>query len=338
MSESAYTEPDIASLLGLVDTYCRWKDLQQKGSRRYFAYHPSEWGKCLRKQQYKHFVQMGIIPSVPAEGFGGQQIRLFDTGHTMHHRWQQDYFSNMGILRGVWKCGNAMCYAFDDEGNPTFDSIPEDRKQRVIKGHTRLYGREELQGIFRPEKCVCGYNEFEYVEATVRSEEYNFEGHCDLILDFSKFDPEQFPGVRKTFNEKVFPKRPIVVDMKTTGDWQWKNQVMKSGIHKEYIIQLTIYIHLLDCEYGVVIYENKSDSQAIAFKVERNERRWDEIKRQALMMRRMSEKRILPPPRPTDQDVMECQKCEFLKVCTKSNIWDDPKLEEKRKAFYGSLL
>jgi hypothetical protein len=342
MSENAYTPPEVSSLLGLIDTFCRWKDAKGKGSRQYYKYHPSEWGKCLRQQQYKHFVQLGYIQPPPMIQNGGQQVRLFDTGHTMHHRWQEDYFANIGtILRGVWACGNAMCHAFDDKGNlRPLEKLSEHELKLIDEGVTRHYGREEKQGVFRPEKCVCGCKKFAYKEVCVQSDELNIKGNCDIILDFSKFDPNmfEFPGIRKSFNEKMFPKRPIIVDMKTTGEWSWKSKVMKEGVHKEYIIQLLIYVHVLDAEYGVVWYENKSDSQSIAFKVERDDAKFEEIKRQAAMMKRMSERRMLPPPRPTDQDCFECSKCEFAKVCEKSGIWDDEKLDEKRKFFYGSLL
>ena len=39
--------PDVAAVMGVVDTVMQWKRL---GSHRsYIHYHPSEFGKCLRK-------------------------------------------------------------------------------------------------------------------------------------------------------------------------------------------------------------------------------------------------------------------------------------------------
>src|SRR4051812_31211094 len=122
---SAYVPPEIASLMGLVDTFLRWREFKQLGSRSYKRYHPSEWGKCLRKQQYMHFRDMGYIEVERALN-AGQMIRTFDKGHNMHHRWQQHYFAEMDILRGYWKCANMMCLAFDNEGKFRWDALKDE--------------------------------------------------------------------------------------------------------------------------------------------------------------------------------------------------------------------
>jgi CRISPR/Cas system-associated exonuclease Cas4 (RecB family) len=136
----------------------------------------------------------------------------------------------------------------------------------------------------------------------------------------------------------MFPQKPIVIDMKTMNSYMWDNKLMKLGNMPEYVIQLTIYVHLLDCEYGAVIYENKNDSSAAAYKVERNQKTFDEICRQAKLMKALAEKKLLPPPRPAEHDAGECKNCEFSSRCEESGIWDDPRLEEKRKKFYNFLL
>jgi CRISPR/Cas system-associated exonuclease Cas4 (RecB family) len=336
-SDSKYTPPEVASIMGLIDTHIRWREEKGKGHRRYFKYHPSEWGKCLRKQQYMHFVQLGYVP--PHEkAQGSQQSRLFDKGHNMHARWQNWYFAEMGIMRGLWKCKNPMCFSIDKNGNNVFNEFSPEQKEKMWKVGGRVHGKDNIIGCFRPEKCVCGCDAFEYQELIVTSEEMNFEGHCDVVLDFSAFDTDKYKGIRKAYNEHLFPKKPIVIDMKTINGMQWDRKLMKEGVHKEYIVQITIYSHILDCEYGIVIYENKNDSSAAAYKVERNESAFAEIKRQAKMMRVLSERKLLPPPRPATQDDKECGYCEFAKTCHEGAIWDDKELNEKRKIFYGNLL
>lgn len=317
MATEAYVSPEIASLMGVVDTHLRWKQLQTQGDRQYEKYHPSEMGKCLRKQQYKHLAHRGFINVQPAS-FSSQMQRLFDKGHNMHHRWQQWYFADMGILRGVWEC-------------------PSCKKR---------YGKEEKIGCFQPDKCNCGFSgTFKYHEVTVCSEDMNLIGHADIILDFSRFNKDIYDGVRVSFNEDVLPKDPIVVDMKTIGSWQWRNKLQKYGLHKEYLIQITIYAHLLDCAYGIVMYENKDNSEVSAHKVERNDVLFNKIKEQTDIMQRLANFTVngkpspkLPPPKPIDKDDYECKHCEFAPHCHKSSIWDDPNLEEKRKKFYGITL
>ena len=336
-TDPTYTPPEIASLMGLIDTHLRWKDAAQEGDRKYYRYHPSEWGDCLRRQQYKHFVQLGYVPPHP-EKKGSQKIRLFDKGHNMHSRWQNWYFAEMGILRGNWKCKNQMCFSVDKEGKSIYNEFTAEQREKMWKVGGRVHGKGETLGCFRPEQCVCGCRRFDYQELIVSSEEMNFEGHCDIVLDFSNFDFDRYKGVRKSYNEKVFPTKPIVIDMKTINDWGWKSKLMKTGPSEKYIIQVTSYVHLLDCEWGVILYENKNDSDAAAYKVERNDRIFDEIKKQSTMMVALSKKKLLPPPRPREKDDGECKYCEFSSTCHESPIWDDKDLEDKRKRFYGKLL
>jgi hypothetical protein len=121
MVDSVYTPKEIQSLIGLVDTYKRWINFTNKDKRNYKHYHPSEWGKCGRAQQYKHYVELGFI-KVEFQENDSQTLRLFDKGHNMHNRWA-DYFIDIGILRGCWKCNNMGCFLFDDNGEFVFRQI-----------------------------------------------------------------------------------------------------------------------------------------------------------------------------------------------------------------------
>lgn len=314
MADNLYVPPDMASIMGLIDTHLRWKEFKHKTDRKYFKFHPSEWGGCLRTQQYKHLAQLGhldIMPSVHS----GKTIRIFDTGHSMHDRWQQKYFAEMDILRGLWEC-------------PKCDKI---------------YGKEDKWGIFKPEKCDCGTDKnLMYKELSVHSEELNMTGHVDALLDFSRFNPDKYKGVKITFNHKVFPDTPLVVDMKSCGDWSWKKQVMKLGVHAKYIVQINIYIHLLGLKYGSIIYENKDNSLVAAFKVEKSDRIIDTIRYQSTKMQELAKHQpypLLPPPKSSEKADYECSNCEFKSICHASKIWDDKKsLLEKQKRFYRNLL
>lgn len=330
---SRYTPPDIISIDGLVDTYLRWSCLDKKGDRKYYSYHPSEWGKCLRYQQYKRYTQLGYIEveEVPHES---RILRIFEVGHYMHERWQ-NYFDYIGVLRGRWKCRNTLCKLFDDTGKMNYSE--EKAKELVNKFDTRIYGDEEQKGIFRPEKCICGCHRFQYLETHVRDEELNFKGNADLILDFSTIDENKFEGVRKTFNISKFPKNPIVVDMKTVNDRGF-DEMVKRGTKSYYITQIKIYIHILDCEYGLLWHENKNDCNTYIEKVERDDKFFEKVKWQANMMNKMVEMRRLPPPLPEKKTSYDCKNCDFKPLCHKSNVWNDPKLAEKRKIFYDSYL
>ena len=182
MADLSYTPKEVSTMLGLVDTYLRWRTgVRDLSKRSYISYHPSEWGRCLRQQQYKHYVAMKYIDVKPNEQ-ESRITRLFDHGHNMHHRWT-NYFREMGILRGNWKCKNQGCYLFDDNGQFKRDFKDNQIADILAKNETRIYGEKEKHGVFRPEKCLCGCTDFDYVEASVIDKDLNIFGHCDVLLD-----------------------------------------------------------------------------------------------------------------------------------------------------------
>lgn len=343
---SRLSPPDVASVMGLLDTYIRWRQTQAP-PRGHLVYHPSAFGKCLRRMQYQRYQEMGIKDfEVENESHNSQLLRLFETGHHYQERWTR-YFDDIGILRGIWSCSNMLCYLWDDEGNFKFDQEKAD--ELLAKKHTRFHGKNELRGCMKPKACVCGSKRFDYHEVRVVLPELNFAGSADLLLDFTNFDPKgKFDGVNPAFKVEDLPKGCVVADMKTINDRRFTQELLKSGPSVEYILQLTIYANVLDCEGGLLIYENKNSSETAAFKVHRAaDTIWPLIQTQARKMIKMAGGTTndkgepvfkLPPPRPFRKDDYECKKCEFRNTCHSSAIWQDPKLMEKRKKFYGTLL
>ena len=339
-----YSSPEVCAVSGLIDTYLRWKNAQE--NRGYERYHPSAFGKCLRFMQYQRYCERGYIPW-PLDEKKPDTLRIFGNGHSMHDRWRS-YFEGLGVLRGYWRCENPLCAAFPDSGLPDpadlkgFQSDPDH-----FYRNRRWYGKDNLQGCFKPEKCVCGGTQFHYDEILVKSEELNFYGHCDMILDFSRFDPSKFAGVRQSYLPEALPTSPIVVDMKSINMFDFPDVQTGKEEHKDYLIQLTIYANILNCDYGILIYENKNTQKVHSIKVEKNSDIWfEQVKKQARQMNEMvdvigDDKKVyhlLPPPRPTKEDCDECTWCPFRSRCLSSGAWDDPDLAEKRKEFYGDLL
>ncbi len=290
----------------MMDCFLKWNNAKSSGGRSYSVFHPSAFGKCLRKMQYQKYSDDGLIPK-PDVSPEPRMIRIFDTGHSMHSRWAS-YMEQLGILRGVWECSNC--------GN--------------------LAGVEDQIGIFKPSECEkCSYNRWEYQEITVKDDDLNMYGHCDQVLDFSKIDNNFLSSdIGKEIGDMLswLPPKPIIVDMKTIGKNQW-NKIDREA-HFYYIVQLTIYLHILNLDMGIIIYERKDDSEVKMFRVERNEEMWSSIKHQAVTMRSMAEKRSLPPPRPESKSDYECKYCEYMEICHASPVWDNPKLNEIRLKFY----
>jgi len=327
--------PEIRAITGVVDTYAKWK--HANGSPRgHEIYHPSAFGKCLRLMQYLRYEERGLLKSKTSE-IEGKLVRLFDKGHNMHDRWAR-YFENIGVLRGIWECTNPMCQAIsqtvlDDENiscNITF------RLDKIAR--PRRFGKDDRLGCFKPEKCCCGNKTFKYHEIAVQDKSLNMYGHVDMVLDFSKFDKEQFSGVPLTFNIDDLPLSPVVVDMKTANDFRFQ-QVLRNGPGLDYRVQLVIYANLLDLDYGVLIYENKNTSAVAAYRIDKDaDTVFSQIEQQAKTMDNMADLKLLPPPRPIEKDDYECKYCDFQHICHSSKIWDDPDLNKKRKNFYGTLL
>lgn len=335
MSKSTYMPQEVTSMMNLIDTYIRWRTVVGRGDRSYDHYHPSEFGKCLRMQQYKHYAWKGLIEVTHPEPIS-EKHRLFDKGHNMHDRWS-NYFDEIGnILLGRWRCKNPLCYMFDDNGQIKKDYCLEDiyknKKARIYEGKDGP--------IFKPEKCVCGCRDFTYLETKVSAPELNIKGHSDIVLNCENLKEERFKEVRISYNDKFLPKgkSKVVIDMKTCGSNAWKNQIISKGAHKDYLIQLTIYIHILGCDYGIVAYENKDNSKMSWFHVPRNDVWWEVIQNQAKTMIEMAKEKKLPPPKYESKKNYACTYCDFKKLCHKSAIWDSPNLDNSRKNFYKCLL
>jgi hypothetical protein len=292
----------------LIDQFLLYRQ-SKPSNRSYKVFHPSAFGKCLRKMQYQKYVSEGLMDA-PVQSVEPRMIRIWDTGHTMHSRWSQ-YMEDLGVLRGVWKCANPLC--------------------------KHVHGEEAKIGIFKPVKCErCDSSKFHYEEITIDHPELNFHGHCDQVLDFSNMDNEfknsdQFKSLSSMID--FMPSSPIVVDMKTIGKNQWSK--LEKGAHFYYIVQLTVYLHVLNLDMGIIIYERKDDSEIKMFKVTKNDEWWDVINKQAKLMLNMFEKKTLPPPRPTDKNDFDCKFCEFKDTCHDSNIWNSPNLDELRRKFYS---
>jgi len=336
----SYNTPEIVSIIGTIDTYLKWREKTNE-PRRYDVYHPSEFGGCARSMQYKRYAFLGLMQHEEEE-FDTRMLRLFETGHHTQGRWEK-YFTAMGILRGVWSCANPLCYKWNDNG-----IYEENINENITKKHKRrIYGLDNKIGCFKPEKCTCGSSDFFYEEVSAKAPDMNMYGHTDMILGYSRFDPSKYEGVLKTFEEKNLPKNPIVADMKTIKAKGFDDMV-KFGKPPsfKYQIQLQIYCNVLDCEYGVLIYECKDDSRVATYKIERNEEVWEDIQRQAKMMIEMADGKdengnninLLPPPKYSDKKCYECNYCQFKKKCHSSSIWNNPELDNVRKYFYGSLL
>lgn len=292
---------------------------------------------CLRQQQYKHYTQMGYI-QVEQKPFDSKLLRLFDKGHNMHERWS-GYFDDIGnCLLGHWRCKNLMCRIFNDDGSVAIKN--EKEMKLVLNEPSRLYEGENRRPIFKPVKCVCGCTEFSYVETPVFDDRLKIRGSADLVLNFENLNPERFEGVRIMYNKNHLPtgNSLVVGDMKTASSSSWKNQIMSKGPYKEHLVQITFYVYVLGADYGLIMYENKDNSELAWFQVKRNQQWWDLIQWQAGQMVEMRDNKLLPPPKAETKKDYMCLSCPYKSLCHKSKVWEDVNYDKKRREFYQSFL
>lgn len=334
--------PEVNDIKNLIDKYLLYKN-RSGPPRGHKKFHPSAWGNCLRLMQYQRYDEMGFLPEKAEKREPMPRLcRIWGTGHSMHDRWRE-YFEDIGILRGYWKCANPFCAFTDGHGKTHPVDMQEFNKHKKhYLSRRRVHGMDNLQGCFRPAKCLCGYSEFTYEETDVINEKLNFSGHADMIIDFTQADFTKYD-----IRDAVIPDKPVVVDMKTIKADKFE-ELNEDGLpHHYYMVQLMIYANVLDCAYGILIYENKNTQETKSFKIERSsDELFPEVVRQAnemnAMMNVLDENgnvvHLLPPPRPLTKKSEECSWCQYKKMCHKSPIWNDPELETIRKDFYGKLL
>lgn len=257
-----------------------------ENNRRYDIFHPSAWGGCLRKVAYQYYNDKEHFFEKKSSNVDVRVERIFDNGHGVHSRWQK-YLDCSGILRGCWKCTNPMC--------------------------GKVYGEEEKIGIFNPLRTIpdwhcsnCGNNsDLSYEELRVKSDPvYNFDGHCDAVVDMSN------TPYAKNNNQDL-----IVVDFKSMKD-EYFSEITESKSKHEHVVQVNIYMWILDLHASIVLYENKNTQAVKEVFVPRDEKLIDKIKEQAIWMRNVLNKGKLPNrPDGSSPSRIPCRFCEFLQYC-----------------------
>ena len=250
-------------------------------SRRYDIFHPSAWGSCRRRMAYQYYNEKEKFIEQNPNSIDFRLQRIFDNGHGTHARWQ-NYLDKAGYIRGYWRCTNPHC--------------------------AMLHGADKELGSFNPTRdenwsCKCGSKSLAYEEILVKSlPEYNFEGHVDAVIDLSG-TPYEKPGSVNVF----------VVDMKTIKDDLFSE--LTDPKH-EHVVQVHIYMWLLNLKGAVVLYENKDNQSVKEMFVPRDDSLIERIKREALELREILSIRKLPKRFDgATRSKFPCRGCEFLDLC-----------------------
>jgi CRISPR/Cas system-associated exonuclease Cas4 (RecB family) len=155
------------------------------------------------------------------------------------------------------------------------------------------FGRDELRGIEKPEvPCdECGCEKYIYNEVTVANKEYWLKGHVDGIF---KMSGKLFVIDYKSMNSRMFSKLAAPLD--------------------KHVLQISIYLYLLDIDSGFLLYENKDTQRNKIYEINRNKNFEEKILSRAEKLIAILEAGKIPS-RPFDKDSSQCKKCQFKKVC-----------------------
>ena len=162
----------------------------------------------------------------------------------------------------------------------------------------KIFGENEKLGIQKPViKCDnCGCDEYKYIEVTAGNDEYMISGHIDGIL---KLGGEYSVIDYKSMHANQFTSLNEPMD--------------------KHIIQVEIYLWLLDLKTGFLLYENKDSQKIKLFEVVYNEDLIAKILKRLEAIRDIVKNNKLPK-RPFEKDSSQCKVCDFNKICWKKSV------------------
>lgn len=271
--------------------------------RDYTHFHPSEWYGCKRKIAYAYYEANDLIKVESASIKVDPNLeRIFDNGHKVHERWK-DYLEASGMLKGYWRCQNFMAH-----------ETP------------KVYGTDNKIGVFRPDKCECGSDRFEYEEVKLFEEETLWGGQVDSIIDLR--------GISNGFRNKgvIFAGQNLEssdpADNHIVIDYKSMNPRKYSDLEApliEHICQMQIYLYLSGLKVGVFIYEDKGYQKVKEYVVYRDDDKIQNERKKALSLKQIVQHdpgegqkfRYLPPRPYTKRGEKECLLCKFRGGCWK---------------------
>lgn len=163
-------------------------------------------------------------------------------------------FAPSTLVYGHGKCPRYWHIAFDG-AHFTFDDEPDAiaNMKNGSDSHLRMQSAFLKAGILDQP-----YEEgTEYKELKIISDDPPIFGFMDLLFNI---DGETYPGEIKTSKPEAF-------------EWRKKNN-KGSAYH---VLQLLVYLKVLNKEKGFLIYENKENYDVIAIPVEMNEKNKEQI-------------------------------------------------------------
>src|SRR6185437_6470250 len=71
----------------------------------------------------------------------------------------------------------------------------------------------------------------------------------------------------------------LVIEIKTTRTEAWRSRMVKNEGPEYQVLQLLIYLYVLEEKYGILLYEDKNDHQKLLIPVEMNEANKEKVEK-----------------------------------------------------------
>lgn len=195
-------------------------------------------------------------------------------------------FAPSGLGYGSGRCPRYWWYAFQGaEFEPTSDALGIASMAYGTEAHARIQGLMKSAGVLREE------------ELDIRHEDPPIHGFLDAL---AVIDGEEVPVEIKTTRQEMYIHRT------TTGEPPFYN-----------LIQILIYMKVLNKKRGVLLYENKNDQSLFAIPVvmdEKNKQVIEDVFEWMRQVHKNTETGSLPE-RPFTKASKECKSCPVFDVC-----------------------
>lgn len=211
----------------------------------------------------------------------------YSTATNKNEHIKKERFSPSSIGYGSGKCPRRWVLAFNGA-----EFVEEYTSKSVDNMSAGTSAHERIQANFSNSNL-----EIE-IEREIKNDDPPIRGFVDLII-------------------KNYNGHNIVVEIKTTRTEAWRSRMVKNAGPEYQVLQLLIYLYILDERYGILLYEDKNDHQKLLIPVEMTDSNREKVESVFDWMRTVfsAYKQGQLPKNPFRSNSKICKECPVQKWC-----------------------
>jgi hypothetical protein len=272
------------------------------------GFHASEMGHlCARLETFKR-----VLPLVnDGKKFPAKDLKVFEVGHHLHHRWQNHVLGPAGILKGTWACSRCE---FDTEGFMPKDPCPscswpvhDGKRLTGVNYPPPEYETIDFDcsltctwtgGFSSPDRdcrlCARG-GEWRLRESGVRIAEWSTSGEDDFVVG-------RYDGVVHVEGQDY------VLEIKS-----WGYRIDEP--YPPHLVQANIYMWGTGIPRCVLVYINKVAGTETEFWIERDDAVIDRVRSDVARVLESARTSTLPTGICASRKDPEAEGCPYKKPC-----------------------